>query len=137
MSSLGSFLFSQADLSANGSAPAAAAAAAAESATQTAAANPNAGMMNIVMIVVMVGAFYLMILRPQQKRTKEHKGFLEELKIGSRVVTTSGFFGKVTALDGNEVKLELGDRVIVRVLKSQVAGLEGNASQVVAAANQR
>ncbi len=79
--------------------------------------------------------FWLLVLRPQQKRAKEHKGFVEALKVGSRVVTNSGMFGKVTAIDGREIKLEIANKVVVRQLKSQIAGLEADADEAVAKAN--
>ena len=79
--------------------------------------------------------FWLLVLRPQQKRAKEHKGFVESLKIGSRVVANSGMFGKVMAIDGREIKLEIANKVVVRQLKSQIAGLEADADDAVAKAN--
>lgn len=81
--------------------------------------------------------FYFLVLRPQSKRAKQHQAFVEELKVGTRVVTNSGFFGKINAIDGNEVKLEIADRVIIRVLKGQIAGLETNAAEAVASVNQK
>ncbi len=81
--------------------------------------------------------FYFLVLRPQSQRAKLHKSFVDDLKVGTRVVTNSGFFGKINAIDGNEVKLEIADRVIIRVLKGQIAGLETNAAEAVASVNQK
>ena len=75
--------------------------------------------------------------RPQSKRAKTHKEFVDNLGVGSRVVTNSGIFGKINAIDGNEVKLEIADRVVIRVLKGQIAGLETNAAEAVASVNQK
>ena len=96
---------------------------------------PGAAFMQILMFVGIFAVFYFLVLRPQQKRAKEHKSFVEQLKVGARVVTASGLFGKITALEGHEAKLEIADKVVVRVLKSQIAGLEGNAAEAVAQAN--
>lgn len=102
---------------------------AAEGATK--AASGGDGMMSIVMMVGIFAVFWFLIFRPQQKRAKEHKEFVNTLKVGSKVVTNSGVFGKITAMDNNEVKLEIAPKVTIRILRSQIAGLEGNAKEAV------
>ncbi len=121
----------QADPVAAGSAPAAAAAG---KAAEGAAQGTGGGMafQQILIFVAIFAVFWLLVLRPQQKKAKEHRSFVDSLKIGSRVVTSSGMFGKVTHIDGNEVKLEIADKVVIRVLRAQIAGLEANADQAVA-----
>ena len=120
----------QADPVAPGSSPAAAAVG---QAAEGAAKGGSSGvfMEQMLIFVGIFAVFWLLVLRPQQKKAKEHKGFVEALKIGSRVVTNSGIFGKVSGIDGNQVMLEIADKVVIRVLKSQVAGLEANADQAV------
>lgn len=126
----------QADPVAAGSSPAAAAAGqAAEGAAQ--GASSGVFMEQMLIFVGIFAVFWLLVLRPQQKKAKEHKGFVESMKIGSRVVTNSGIFGKVTGIDGSEIMLEIADKVVIRVLKSQVAGLEANADQAVGNAGGR
>jgi preprotein translocase subunit YajC len=120
----------QADPVAAGSAPAAAAGKAAEGAAQ--GAGSGMAFQQILIFVAIFAVFWLLVLRPQQKKAKDHRAFVDSLKIGSRVVTSSGIFGKVTGLDGNEVSLEIADKVVIRVLRSNVAGLEANADQAVA-----
>ena len=89
------------------------------------------GMMQIVMMLGIFAVFWFLIFRPQQKRAKEHKDFLGTLKVGSKVVTSSGMFGKITSLTDAEVKLEIAPKVTIRVMRSQIAGLEGNAKEAV------
>ncbi|HTL10938.1 MAG TPA: preprotein translocase subunit YajC [Bdellovibrionota bacterium] len=73
------------------------------------------------------GVMYLFMLRPQQKRMKEHKQLLEALKKGDDVVTSSGFLGKVHGITDKVVTLELSDNVRVKLLKSQVSQIiKGN-----------
>lgn len=101
---------------------------------------PGGGSGGWIQLVIFGGIFlmfYLLVLRPQQKRASTHKSFLDSLTIGQRVVTMTGLFGKITAIEGNEIKLEIADRVVVRMLKTQVAGLEANAAEAVASLNQR
>jgi len=85
----------------------------------------------LVFFGLIFGVFYFLIVRPQQKRTKEHTKFIDDLKVGSKVVTQAGIFGKIAAIDGNQVHLEIAPNLKIRVLKSQVAGLEANADTVV------
>jgi preprotein translocase subunit YajC len=99
------------------------------------AAPTGGGAGGFAQILIFVGifvVFYLLVLRPQQKRAKQHGAFLNELKVGVRVVTTGGMFGKIVALEGNEAKIEIADKVVIRILKSQIAGAEANAAEAVA-----
>lgn len=89
------------------------------------------GLLNIGMIVVMFVVFYFFVMRPQSKRAKEHAAFLSNLKSGDRVVLRSGIFGKLVSVDGDSAKVEIADRVVIRVYKSQIAGGEGQAAEVV------
>ena len=95
----------------------------------------GSGWTQIVLMLVFFAVFYFLVLRPQSQRAKKHKAFLDSLQVGSRVVLANGLFGKVTALEGIEAKVEIADRVVVRVLRSQIAGLETNAAEAVADAN--
>lgn len=102
-----------------------------------AAASPAGGYLQLAMFAGIFVVFYFLVLRPQQKRAKTHKAFIDALAVGSRVVTTGGLFGKIVSLDGNECKLEIADRVVIRILKSQIAGLETNAAEAVASLTAR
>jgi preprotein translocase subunit YajC len=90
------------------------------------------GFAQILIFVGIFVVFYLLVLRPQQKRAKQHGAFLSDLKVGVRVVTTGGMFGKIVSLEGNEAKIEIADKVVIRILKSQIAGAEANAAEAVA-----
>ena len=66
--------------------------------------------------------FYFLLIRPQQKRAREHQEFLNRLKHGDKVVTAGGLIGNVVKVEGDEVLLEVGKDIKVRVLKSYIAG---------------
>src|SRR5438067_13641562 len=66
--------------------------------------------------------FYFMIMRPQQQTQRKHKAFIDGLKKGDEVVTTGGIVGKVTAVQGDVLGVEIASNVKVRVLKSQISG---------------
>lgn len=89
------------------------------------------------MIVVMFAVFYFLVMRPQSKRAKEHTAFLTNLKPNDRVVLRSGIFGKLISIDGEGAKVEIADRVVIRVFKSQIAGAESQAAEVVDSAQGR
>ena len=112
-----------------------AAAAAADGASKSAGSGAFIEQMMIFGAIFLV--FWLLILRPQQKKAKEHTSFLETLKIGTKVVTSSGIYGKITAIEDKTVKLEIAPKVVIKVLKSQVAGVEAEAVTAVADANAR
>lgn len=92
---------------------------------QTADAPPGGGLINMLMMFgLMFAVIYFMMIRPQQKTQKKHKDFLAGLKKGDEVVTQSGIFGKVHAVGDGDVTIEIARDVRVRMLKSQVAGLQ-------------
>ena len=78
----------------------------------------------IVMFVLMFGIIYLMLIRPQQKQKKKHNELLEALKSGDKVIMQSGILGKIKAIDQTVVTLEIDHKVNIRVLKSQIQGLQ-------------
>lgn len=77
-----------------------------------------------LLIVVMFAVFYFLMIRPQQKRAKEHEDMLKGLKKGDLVRTNGGIRGEVTAIDEKDVTLLVSERTRIRVLRSHVAGLE-------------
>lgn len=75
------------------------------------------------MLIPLVFAFiviYLMIIRPQQKKSKEHQKMVDGLQKGAQVLTSGGIFGTVVALKGNVVELKVADDVKISVAKSAV-----------------
>jgi len=78
----------------------------------------------IISLVVIFGAFYLLMIRPQQKRQKEHMALIASLEEGDRVITIGGVFGTVRAIDGDRVGLEVAPGVIVEFDRSAVASKE-------------
>ena len=87
------------------------------------AATAKPGLLEVVFpIILFLGIFYFVIGRPQQRKLKEHKTFLDALKRGDQVVTSSGILGVVTGITDTVVTLEVSDNVRLRVLKSQVLG---------------
>ena len=80
------------------------------------------GFTAFVPLILIFVIFYFLLLRPQQKKAKQQKDFLAELKAGDMVITSGGLHGKITALTDTVVTLEIADKVRVRVSRNHVAG---------------
>ena len=88
------------------------------------AANAGGGGLEmILMMAVFFAIMYFMIIRPQQKRAKEHKAMLEALNKGDEVVTNGGILGKVASMTENFVELSVADNVTVKVQKQAIASI--------------
>jgi len=80
-----------------------------------------AGLMSFLPLVLIFVVFYFLLIRPQQKKLKEHKGMLESLRRGDRVVTGGGIIGTITKVGAeDELVVEIAEGVRVRVLRSTV-----------------
>jgi len=73
-------------------------------------------------LVLIFLVFYFLLIRPQQKRAREHQRFIENLRNGQKVITAGGLIGHVVKVEGDEVLLEVGKDVKVRVQKNYIAG---------------
>ena len=91
-----------------------------------------AGLASFLPLVLIFVIMYFLMIRPQQKRMKEHRAMVEALKKGDEVVTQGGLVGKITAVRDNELEVEIAPGVKVRVIRSTVTGLV-NRTQPVAA----
>lgn len=80
------------------------------------------GFTAFVPLILIFVIFYFLLLRPQQKKAKEHRNFLDSLKTGDAVVTSGGIHGRITSVEDAVVTLEIADKVRVRVSKNQIAG---------------
>jgi preprotein translocase subunit YajC len=77
------------------------------------------GLLPFILIFVIM---YFLILRPQQKRAKQHQEMVKNLRRGDNVITSGGLVGKVTkVVDDDQVEIEIADGVRVRQVKSMIA----------------
>lgn len=87
-------------------------------------AAPGGGnlLFQLLPFIMILGIMYFLIIRPQQKRLKEHREMIGSLRRGDTVVTAGGMVGKVTKLVGDaELQVELADGVRVRVIRNTIA----------------
>lgn len=77
----------------------------------------------LIFMGLLFAVFYFILIRPQQKRQKEHRQLLQNLKKGDKVITTGGLQGTVINLSDTVVTVEIADKVKVKVGRNYVAGL--------------
>jgi preprotein translocase subunit YajC len=88
----------------------------------TGAAPSGAGFfVQILPLVLIFVIFYFLLIRPQQRRMKQHQAMIQAVKKNDVVVTGGGLIGKATKVDENEVEVEIAPNVRVRVLKSPLS----------------
>ena len=93
----------------------------AQTATGAASGGAIGPIMQILPIVGMVVLFYFLLIRPQQKRMKQHREMVSAVKRGDQVVLSSGMIGKVTKVDEAEVQVEIAPGVTVKVVKAMIS----------------
>ena len=76
---------------------------------------------SLALPILFIGVLYLLLIRPQQKRTKEHKNLVQSLGAGDDVVTIGGMHGRVVDLTDETMDLEVTDDIILRFQRSSLA----------------
>lgn len=79
---------------------------------------------NIAPLILIFVVFYFLLIRPQQRKAREHREMLASVRRGDQVVTGGGFLGKVTkVLNDNEIEIELAEGMRVRALKGTLQNI--------------
>ena len=84
---------------------------------------PSGDLLQIGLLVLLFVVFYIILIRPQQKRMKEHKAMVSALGKGDEVITNGGLFGKVTQLHEDFLIIEIANNVEVKIQRPSVAVL--------------
>lgn len=79
-------------------------------------------------MLLMFAIFYFLLIRPQQKKQKQHQEMINELKKGDRILTSGGIYGRITSSDGPKLTIQVADNVRIKVNRGYVAGLEQTAA---------
>jgi preprotein translocase subunit YajC len=80
-------------------------------------------MSNVILFGSIILIFYFMIIRPQQKRTKERQKLLESMKKGDKVITSGGMYGTIAGLDEKTVLVQIADNVKVKLDRNSIANI--------------
>ena len=87
-----------------------------------AGAGPN-NMYQMLVMVALFGAFYFMLIRPQQKKAKEQRDMVAKLAVGHEVVTAGGILGRITAVGDNFISIEVARDTTIQLQRYQVVQL--------------
>lgn len=77
----------------------------------------------LVPLLLMFVIFYFLLIRPQQKKAKEHREMIQNLKKGDKVITGGGIHGRVTGMDETTLTVEIADKVRVKVNRGNILGV--------------
>jgi preprotein translocase subunit YajC len=95
----------------------------AHAAAQGAGGAETGSMMSFVVpMIFMVVIFYFLLIRPQQKKAKEHKALLDNLKKGDRIITSGGIIGTIVNIEDQIVNVEIADRVRIEMGRPYIVG---------------
>ena len=84
----------------------------------------GSGFSQFVPLILIFVIFYFFLIRPQQKKVKEHKSMVENLKRGDKVITSGGITGTIDrVIDNDKVEVEIAENVKVEIIKS--TGIQG------------
>ncbi len=78
------------------------------------------GIASFLPLIVLAGVFWFMIMRPQQRKAKEHRALLSDVKQGDKVVAAGGLIGTVRRVDDDALSLQVADNVVIKVDKGSV-----------------
>src|SRR6476660_7447689 len=99
------------------------------------AAQGAGGLLQFLPFALILGIFYFMILLPMKRRQKKIQEFQDSLKVGDKVVTTSGIYGQITRLNEKSVQVQIADKVRIEVARSAVGGYQGQEPVVADSGN--
>lgn len=85
-----------------------------------AAQGQGGGYQGIIMLVAMFAIFYFLLIRPQQKRAKQHRELVNNLKPSDAVVTAGGIHGKIVSVEDNVVTLEISNGVKIKMNRGSI-----------------
>jgi preprotein translocase subunit YajC len=83
-----------------------------------------------IFVLALLALVWFMLIRPQRRRQQDAQRLLETITVGKEIVTAGGLFGTVTAVDGDEVRVEIAEGVEVRLAKRAVAGVVSEDEEV-------
>jgi preprotein translocase subunit YajC len=95
----------------------------------------NAGWIQFVPFALILAIFYFLILQPMKRRQKKIQEFQDALKVGDKIVTTSGIYGQITRVNDKSVQLQIADKVRIEIARQAVGGYQGQEPVVTESQN--
>jgi preprotein translocase subunit YajC len=87
------------------------------------------GFSTFIPLILMFVIFYFLLIRPQQKKTKEHRQMVSNLSKGDRIITSGGLHGRITGLSDATLTVEIADKVRVKIARGNVGALNQASAQ--------
>jgi len=81
----------------------------------------GSGLSTLLMMAVLFGAFYFMLIRPQQKKQKAHAALISNLKVSDEVLTAGGILGVITGVSDHYVIVKISDNTEIKIQRSSVS----------------
>lgn len=81
--------------------------------------------LQFVPFVLVLGIFYFIILLPMRRKQQKAQQFLENLKVGDRIITTGGIYGQVTKLGDASIQVQIADKIKIEIAKAAIGGYQG------------
>ncbi|MBF0572222.1 MAG: preprotein translocase subunit YajC [Desulfamplus sp.] len=94
----------------------------------TGAAPGSGGFTAFVPLIIMFVIFYFLLIRPQQKKAKEHQNMINNLKKGDKIITSGGIHGTIVSLGDTTVSVEIAEDVKIKISRGNVAALNQKSS---------
>lgn len=87
----------------------------------------------LIPTILIIAIMYFLMIRPQQKRMREHRAMIESIRRGDTVVTSGGIIGKVSKAEEVELQVEVADGVRIKVLRTSISEVRGKSDTPAAA----
>jgi preprotein translocase subunit YajC len=81
------------------------------------------GLTSFIPLILMFVIFYFLLIRPQQKKNKDHREMVGNLRKGDRIITSGGLHGRITGVSESTLTVEIADKVRVKINRGNVSGL--------------
>jgi len=91
--------------------------------TQPGGGQGGSQFLSFLPIILIFVIFYFLLIRPQQKKAKDHRNLLSSLKEGDQVLTSGGIYGRITGIKEDKITVEISDKVRVKVNRGHIAGV--------------
>ena len=85
----------------------------------------GSALVSFVPMLLIIGVFYVLLIRPQQQRQRKLQQTISELKAGDKIVTTGGVLGTITSVKDTSFLIRSADKTILEISRTAVAGVEG------------
>lgn len=88
-------------------------------------ADGSAGWVQFLPFLLILGIMYFVLLLPMRRKEQKAQEFRDSLKVGDRVITTSGIYGQVTRLGDESLQLQIADKIRIEVARASIGGFQG------------